>query len=367
MRRLKKTTLTAILVAGLLPCFSNPAAADSFNVQVFATGAAIGATSPDPVLFGDGSVWIAYQNNAVSTGGSGSSTVVRYTPSGAIVNQWTVAGNVDGLRVDPTGLVWAMQNQDGNSALTVINPVTNATTPYSYGSSYTANGNSAGRGFDDAQFLHGQVFMSETNPVLGTDPVVVKLTTGLSSPPLQIAGILNSTLTGTNLATGAQGSTTITDPDSLILTPNGGLALTGEADQTIVFIHNPGASNQTQSFVHLLGTNGQTISGNPDDTMYPTAAQGFFYIADTGANTVYRIAATGLAADSVFINVGDEFGSLDLSTGIVTPIFTGVSPHGGEFVTFATAGVPEPASFGYGAAGLALWGAMAYWRRRKTA
>jgi hypothetical protein len=134
-----------------------------------------------------------------------------------------------------------------------------------------------------------------------------------------------------------------------------------------VFIHNPGASNQTQSFVHLLGTNGQTISGNPDDTMYPTAAQGFFYIADTGANTVYRIAATGLAADSVFINVGDEFGSLDLSTGIVTPIFTGVSPHGGEFVTFATAGVPEPASFGYGAAGLALWGAMAYWRRRKTA
>lgn len=362
MTTLKRTALAAILVAGSLTCFNHRAAADSFNVQSFANGAAVGGTSPDSVLFGDGSVWISYQNGADTTGASGSSTVVRYTPSGTVLKTWSIAGNVDGLRVDPTGLVWALQNNDGNSALTVINPTTNSTTAYSYGNSYT---NVANRGFDDAQFLNGQVFISETNPASGTDAIVVKLTSGLTSP-LQIAGILNSTLTGTNLATGAQGSTTITDPDSLILKPNGDLALTGEADQTIVFIHNPGAANQTGSFIHLLGTNGQTISGLPDDTIYPTAAQGFFYIADTGANTVYRIAATGLAANSVFIDVGDEFGSLDLSTGIVTPIFTGVSPHGGEFVTFAAAGVPEPASFSFGAAGLALCGAIAYWRRRRA-
>lgn len=115
------------------------AEAASFTKQVFATGAAIGATSPDSVEFGDGSLWISYQNGADTTGASGSSTVVRYSPSGVVQKTWNIAGNVDGLRVDPaTGLVWALQNNDANSALTVINPVTNATTAYTYGTSYTA-------------------------------------------------------------------------------------------------------------------------------------------------------------------------------------------------------------------------------------
>jgi len=83
------------------------------------------------------------------------------------------------LRIAPDGKVWALQNNDGNSALTVINPVTNATTPYTYGTTYTGNGNSLGRGFDDAEFLNGQVYLSETNPSTGTDPVIVKLTTPL--------------------------------------------------------------------------------------------------------------------------------------------------------------------------------------------
>jgi len=63
-------------------------------------------------------------------------------------------------------------------------------------------------------------------------------------------------------------------------------------------------------------------------------------MSDAGANTVYALAATGLAPGSVYIDVGNEFGSLDLTTGIVTPIFTGVSPHGVIFVA-----APEPASF----------------------
>jgi hypothetical protein len=298
--------------------------AASITPTVFATGTPISSTSPDSVDFGDGSLWIAYQNGADSAGASGSSTVVRYSLSGAVINTWTIAGNVDGLRIDPSGLVWALQNNDGNSALTVINPVTNATTPYTYGSTYT---NVANRGFDDVEFLNGMTYLSETNPTAGTDPIIDELTTPLASP-LQIAGILNSTFTGTNLATGALASTTITDPDSLILDPSGDLVLTGEADQEIVFVHNPGSVNQTESFVGLLGTNGQTISGDPDDTVFPTAPNGTFYVADTGANTVYALAASGIAPGSVYIDVGDEFGELDTTTGIVTPLFTGVSPHG---------------------------------------
>jgi hypothetical protein len=82
----------------------------------------------------------------------------------------------------------------------------------------------------------------------------------------------------------------------------------------------------------------------------------YFFIADTGGNTVYRIAATGLAPGSVYIDVGDEFGILNLSTGIVTPIFTGVSPHGADFVSFAQ--VPEPSTAELAAVGLLLFGAL---------
>jgi hypothetical protein len=262
------------------------------------------------------------------------------------------------LRIAPNGQVWALQNNDGNSALTVINPVTNATTPFTYGSTYTANGNSLSRGFDDAEFLNGQVYLSETNPNTGTDPVIVKLTTPLTSP-LEIAGILNSTFTGTNLATGAQASTTITDSDSLILDPSGDLVLTGEADQEIVFVHNPGAVNQSESFVALLGTNGMTIAGLPDDTVFPTAPNGTFYVADTGANAVYALAASGLAPGSVYIDVGNEFGSLDTSKGIVTPLFTGVSPHGAVFV----ATTPEPPSIFLAGGALLMAGSVLRKRR----
>ena len=217
--------------------------------------------------------------------------------------------------------------------MTVINPTTKATTSYTYGNSYT---NVANRGFDDVVFTKGGVFLSETNPVSGPDPIIVKLTTGLNSP-LQVSPILTSTFTATNLATGSSGMVTITDPDSLKLLPNGAFALTGEADQEIVYIYNPGKSNQYETVVALLGTNGKPIGGSPDDTIYPNVKNGIFYVADTGANKVYEITAAGLAPGSVYIDVGDEFGILDTSTGVVTPIFTGVSPHGAAFVA-----TPEP-------------------------
>jgi hypothetical protein len=346
-------SLSFLFVSGVL-------ADPTYTVNVFATGAAVSGTSPDSVAYGDGSLWISYQNGADTTGASGSSTVVRYSPTGTVLNTWTIKGNVDGLNIDPaSGLIWALQNNDGNSALTTINPLTNATTAFTYGNTYT---NVANRGFDDLVFTHGNVFISETNPASGTDAIVVKLTSGLNSP-LQISPILNSTFTGTNLATGMPGSVTIADSDSLKLTTTGLLALTGEADQKITFISNPGTASQTETFLSLLGTNGLPITGNPDDTIFPNAADGYFYVADTGANTVYRITATGLAPGSVYIDVGTEFGILDTTTGIVTPIFTGVSPHGATFVPFSQS-VPEPSTVTLTLAGILLFAAFFAAKRR---
>src|SRR5215472_8965216 len=154
-------------------------AAPNYTVQTFATGTTLGTTQPDSTYFGLGSVWISYQNGSDSTGLSGASTVVRYSPTGVVQQTWSIQGNVDGLRIDPAGLVWALQNNDGNSTLTVINPVSHATTLYTYGSSYT---NVANRGFDDVVFTHGNTFLSETNPTSNSDPIVLKLTSKLTSP-----------------------------------------------------------------------------------------------------------------------------------------------------------------------------------------
>jgi hypothetical protein len=77
-------------------------------------------------------------------------------------------------------------------------------------------------------------------------------------------------------------------------------------------------------------------------------------VADTGANKVYEITAGGLAPGSVYIDVGDEFGILNTSTGVVTPIFTGVSPHGADFVA-----TPEPSSLLLLGAGLMVVAAVA--------
>jgi hypothetical protein len=194
---------------------ASPHAASFNSPQIFVTGAAIRASSPDSVTFGDGSVWVAYQNGADSPGASGASKVVRYSPAGFVISSWSIAGNVDGLKVAPSGQVWAVQNNRRELRLTIINPATNATTAYSHGSSYS---NVANRGFDDVVFKNGNIYLSEANPAASTDPVILQLTSGLSSP-LQVCSILTAG--------------NITDPDSLKLTQSGDLALSGEADVTL--------------------------------------------------------------------------------------------------------------------------------------
>ncbi|MBV8866834.1 MAG: hypothetical protein JO210_15675, partial [Acidobacteriaceae bacterium] len=78
--RLITTTAPAFVALTCMTLGGNSVRAASFTVQTFATGAAVKSTSPDSVEFGDGSLWISYQNGADSTGASGASTVVRYSP-----------------------------------------------------------------------------------------------------------------------------------------------------------------------------------------------------------------------------------------------------------------------------------------------
>jgi hypothetical protein len=150
--------------------------------SIFASGAAVGATGPDSITVGKGSVWVSYTNGADSTGASGSSTVVQYDLSGNVQHKYSIAGSVDGLKIDPaTGLVWAMQNQDGNSPLTLIDPSHGTTSLLHYAIT------SPMHGVDDVVFRGNQIYLSYTNPGPG-DPTIQLLLNRTS--PLQVTPVL---------------------------------------------------------------------------------------------------------------------------------------------------------------------------------
>src|SRR5215469_13178749 len=155
-------------------------AAPTVSVHTFATGGAVGASQPDSITVADDTVWVQYGNGADSTGAMGSSTIVQYSLSGAPLHTYTVPGLVDGLKFNPTtGMVWALQNNDGNSTLSFINPATGTVSgPLKYASPPYVYGPTSGRGYDDVAFLNGKAYLSYTNPVNPTDPVLQILNQG---------------------------------------------------------------------------------------------------------------------------------------------------------------------------------------------
>ena len=300
------------------------------NSSVFATGTN-GETQPDSIAIGNNAIWVEYGNGANSTGAGGSSTIVEYSTSGQIENDVTIAGSADGLKIDPqTGTVFALQNQDGNSSLSLIDPATgNVSAPLSYGVT------SATRGDDDAAFLNASVYLSYTNPIGSGDAVVQKLTNG-DQPigTLVTSDILKDGATGTNIVTGQIAQPIpLSDPDSLTATPNGGLLLTSGSDNTLTLISDPGTAAQSERFVQL--TNLPTGS-SLDDVIIPTSSTGTFYVSNAGTDQIQAYTVSGLNTSDAYASVGTEIVQVDLQTGAQTPLITGLSgSHGLGFVPTA--------------------------------
>ncbi len=300
------------------------------STSIFAT-APDGARSPDSITVGNDSVWVEYGNGAKSDGSAGSSTIVQYDLLGTVQNTYTLPGLADGLKLDPaTGDVWALQNQDGNSTLTLIDPATKqVSAPLSYAPPYVYGADSA-RGYDDVAFAGQKVFLSYTGPENTGDPVIQQLTNGTAPfGTLQTTDVLRLGDTGTNLVTGETNQPLpVTDPDSLKALPDGSLILTGEADRAFTIISHPGTTEQSAGFVTLPAG-----SSEPDDVVRPTTASGTFYVSNQNANTVLAARVTGLNTGDLYATVGSSLDEIDLATGTVTPIVTGLNAaHGLVFV-----------------------------------
>jgi len=304
------------------------------TVTTFATSPG-GASQPDSIAVDGPLVFVGFGNGVAKDGSDGgSSTVVEYTAAGKIVQTFSVPGHNDGLKVDPeTHQVWALQNEDGNPNLVVIDPGAGTQTGYSFGP--VANGG----GFDDITFLHGRAFLTESNPSQNpnTDPAVVEATLNNADHTVAVKTVLLGDAMAFNLATKQKVQLNLQDPDSMTADARGELVFTSQADDEIVTIHHPGMDHQ---FVTVL-----PLSLSVDDTLFLPSPRGdeefgsggggAVLLTDQAAGTIYEISGPGLRSPQALTAALDagELGRLNVKTGAFTPIISGLgNPRGLAFL-----------------------------------
>jgi hypothetical protein len=162
-----------------------------YTVSTFATGVASVYVQPDSIALLDGHIFIGYGNGAAPDGSDGkSSTIVEYKMNGQVVTTYSVLGHNDGLRVNPQArLLWAMQNEDGNPNVVIIDTKKGPQTVYTFGPT------PHGGGYDDIAFSGGNVFLSASNPANNPNlaPAVVKAT--ISGSVVNLSEALNASAT----------------------------------------------------------------------------------------------------------------------------------------------------------------------------
>lgn len=325
-----RTTLLATTL------FAMPAAAQSglttapgYHVKVFVTGPS-GVSNPDSVMRLGEHIWIGYGNNAAPDGSHGKSNIIEYARDGKVVMNLVVKGHNDGLRFNPyTHRIWALQNEDAIPNMVAINPANGDMQPPA--DLKTVNGG----GYDDMAFIRGQTYISASNPKLNSKgvndhPAIISLVRAGNGyvPETVLSG--NSWAVNTVLDRRAR--LNLTDPDSMIETPDGNLLMTSQADAELILLRLNGSKGPYVSQIPLVG------GAQADDTVFATNRSGKIYVSDTPANTVYELSSgsfpLGQAYSALVPPKGAGYvGALFLDSGATIPVLSGLkSPHGMAFV-----------------------------------
>ena len=311
-----------------------PVPSPGFTITVFA-GPLAASTAPDSIAVVGKSIWVAYGNGGNPDGSNGAtSQIVEYSSAGKVKRNLTVTGHNDGLRLDPTThQLWALQNEDSNPNLVVIDPATGFTVKYTF-----ADKPPHGGGYDDIVFINGAVYLSASAPKTDAKgnsigPSIVKATLVAASHTVEVTPVVSGTPFAVNIPFGTVSQLNLTDPDSMKITPSGEVLLDDQADGQLVFV----SPNAPLRVLPLLGT------VQVDDTVFATSRHGVLLVADRDANTIYAVttpvwpldAAYSAAAAVTTPAFPAYVGQLDLTSGAVVPVVTNlVSPHGMAFVGF---------------------------------
>jgi hypothetical protein len=333
----QKTALASIIFASALCAeaqSSGPVAKPPYTVSVFAappTGLEL--TNPDSITTANGNIFVVYANATQADGTGGFSTIVEYSPTGKILRTFDVIGKSDGLKYNSFDhKLWALRNEDSNPALTLIDPKSGVETHYTYALLPPLHGG----GYDDVVFTKGETFISASNPTVDAHgqnnfPSIVKAR--LVGHQVFVTPVLQGNASLIDIATGQKVVSLQSDPDSLKVDSAGDLVLDSQADGDLIFINAPGSPNQAALRLHLSNA---TSNITVDDTVFPTTPSGTIYVVDTKANTVYAVKSDAFQPGGAY-SASDSngiLGKVDLSTGLVSPIVTGMkSPHGALFVS----------------------------------
>jgi hypothetical protein len=314
-----------VLAAGLA-AVGQVTALPPYTVSTFATSVTDVYFQPDSIAIRDNQIFIGYGNNVAPDGSDGkSSTIVEYDLKGNVITTYSVVGHNDGLKLNPyTGKLWAMQNEDGNPNLVIIDPDTRSQTKYTFGPT------PHGGGYDDIVFYGKDVFFSASNPSNNPNnaPAIVKAT--LNGSTVSVSPVLLGTATATDIPTDTPVSLNLLDPDSMKLDPVGNIVLDSQADAEVVILHHAGAVDQS---VYHLGLTLNGAAAQIDDTVFATSSYGVILVSDRDGETVYAITRNIFAPDAPYSAAPTSVAELDLSTGVLTNVVTGmVSPHGMAFL-----------------------------------
>ncbi|MDR3096054.1 MAG: hypothetical protein LBV73_03155, partial [Paraburkholderia sp.] len=275
---------------------TKPIVTPGFSLAVFAKGSGGLMSAPDSLAVLDDHVWVGYANTGAPDGSNGAvSLIVEYSLDGSVVKTYQVTGHNDGLKVNPyTREIWAMQNEDANPNLVIINPATGqASRPYSFAKTLH------GGGYDDIVFKDGQTYFSASNPTLNASgknagPAIVRVVhIDANNYTIDVTPAMSGSLNASDIPFGTVATLNLTDPDSMTLTPSGDVLLDDQGDGQLVLLRAPGAEPHVQ-YLPLLG------NVQVDDTVFATAQRGYLLVSDTSANTVYKISAKVWQRDAAF-------------------------------------------------------------------
>lgn len=324
-------SILAAVGAASVAAAATPQAAPSYTLSVFAT-APSGLSAPDSVTVLDGHVYVGYGDGHLPDGSDGlDSQVVEYTMDGSWVHTFTVHGHNDGLKVDPsTHLLWALQNEDANPNLVIIDPRSGSQREYLFGPT------PHGGGYDDMVFRDCKVYISASNPANNPNMEPAIVSARIDEGMVSVAPVLMANATATDLPSGQSVTLNLQDPDSMTLNPLGDIVLDSQADQMLIIVSHPGTKLQQVLRLPLSyqGPNGPTPV-ETDDTVFITSPRGYILFADKGLNEVFKLSRAAFSPGQAYTAAdgGPFVGALDVASGTVTPVVTGLSGPGGmQFV-----------------------------------
>ncbi len=360
--------LGAVTALAALPAAAPAAitAPPGFQVSTFASSTTL--SKPDDIVRLDGNLFVTWQNNAGPTGTPpGPSTVVEYNDQGAVLNQWSITGRVDGLGADPLKhVVYATINEDQNSSFEIINPNASGAAqlqPLNYSPAPNAMGFLPHGGGTDAVSVDGfgNILITASNPGGGTPTdtaSVYKATVNTGTSTVALTKAENNNATGVADGNNPGGPTltlNLSDPDSNATVPTtsprfaGDLALGSQADGVLVFAPLPlGRPTPGPSLTHLKLSNGSpAVTPTLDDVRWARQDGGAFYVVDQGGGVIYKVTGSFQAGQTLGSQPTDAANppfvgnivNVNLADGTLTPFITGLnSPKGLLYVSPADSG-----------------------------